>query len=58
MKVRKIKVIQRPKMDATKLAEAHENDKRVLQNAEKKEKKKSRKQQAVDETTNLLSREW
>lgn len=44
-------------MDATKLAEAHENDKRVLQNAEKKEKKKSRKQQAVDETTNLLSRE-
>ena len=57
VKVRKIKVIQRPKIDATKLAEVHENDKRVLQNAEKKEKKKG-KRQAVDETTNLLSREW
>ena len=56
VKVRKIKVIQRPKMDATKLAEVHENDKRVLQNAEKKEKKQ-RKKQNVDEATNLLNRE-
>ena len=56
VKVRKIKVIQRPKMDVNKLAEVHENEKRVLQNAEKKEKKKGRKPVA-DETTNLLSRE-
>jgi len=34
VRVRKIKVIQRPKVDATKLAEMHENDKRILSKAE------------------------
>lgn len=32
----KIKVIQRPKLDATKLAEMHDNEKRILTKAENK----------------------
>lgn len=59
VKVRKIKVIQRPKIDPSKLAEIHDNEKRALQNAEKKEKREKRGKRAekVDEATNLINRE-
>ena len=60
IKVRKIKVIQRPKIDANKLTEMHDHDKRILQNAEKKEKRQKgeRKPKVVeDETVNLLKRD-
>ena len=63
VRVRKIKVLQRPKLDNTKLAEIHENDKRQLGKGEKKpvrgdKKKREGEQQPQDEATNLLSREW
>ena len=36
VRVRKVKVLQRPKIDQTKLQEMHENDKRVLSKADNK----------------------
>lgn len=65
VRVRKVKVIQRPKLDATKLAEMHENDKRTLTKAENRKplrgdrrKKEDVVPQAQDqEAVNLLSRE-
>ena len=58
--MRKIKVIQRPKIDANKLAEMHDNDKRILTKADGKKilKGDKKKKGAVeDEAVNLLSRE-
>jgi len=51
--VRKIKVLQRPKLDNTKLAEIHENDKRQLGKGDKKavrgdKKKREGEQQPQD----------
>ena len=62
IRVRKIKVIQRPKIDSTKLAEMHNNELRILQNAEKKNVRGDRKKKEgpapeAAESTNLLSRE-
>lgn len=62
VRVRKIKVIQRPKVDSVKLAEMHENEKRILTKDEHKKtlkgdrRKKEEAPQAA-ESTNLLSRE-
>lgn len=36
MRVRKVKIIQRPKIDQTKLSEMHENEKRLLTKADGK----------------------
>ena len=64
VRVRKIKVIQRPKIDNTKLAELHDNDKRILSKTDnrkvaKGDRKKKQQPEApkVDEAVNLLSRE-
>lgn len=62
VRVRKIKVIQRPKIDATKLAEMHDNEKRILTKAENKktlkgDRKKKEEAPEAAESTNLLSRE-
>ena len=64
VRVRKVKVIQRPKIDATKLAEMHENDKRILLRAENKktlkrgERGDKKKPEVEDQAAvNLLSRE-
>ena len=62
VRVRKIKVIQRPKVDATKLAEMHDNEKRILTKAENKktlkgDRKKKEEAPEAAESTNLLSRE-
>ena len=60
VRVRKIKVLQRPKLDNTKLAEIHENDKRVLGKGDNKRPKGERgdkkKPQEDNEATNLLNR--
>ena len=59
VRVRKIKVLQRPKLDNTKLAEIHENDKRVLGKGEKRAPKGEKKRndtQPQDEATNLINR--
>ena len=60
VRVRKIKVIQRPKVDQTKLADMHDNDKRTLTKGDGKKALRGdkRKKPAEDnEATNLLSRE-
>jgi len=59
VRVRKIKVLQRPKLDNSKLAEIHENDKRVLGKGEKRGPKGDKKKndtQPQDEATNLINR--
>lgn len=63
VRVRKIKVIQRPKLDATRLSEMHENDKRILTRADLKRGQKGgdkdKKKVEDDAAVNLLSRaEW
>ena len=59
--MRKIKVIQRPKVDPTKLAEMHDNEKRILSKAENKRNlkvgDKTKKPEETNEAVNLLSRE-
>lgn len=45
VRVRKIKVLQRPKLDNTKLAEIHENDKRVLGKGDNKKARGDKKKQ-------------
>ena len=45
VRVRKIKVLQRPKLDNTKLAEIHENDKRVLGKSDSKKPRGDKKKQ-------------
>lgn len=62
VRVRKIKVIQRPKVDSTKLADMHDNDKRNLTKANAKKGAntkglKNKKEEETNEATNLLSRE-
>lgn len=59
VRVRKIKVIQRPKIDNTKLAEVHDNDKRILTKADnRKVMKGPRKVKAEDDgAVNLLHKE-
>ena len=64
VRVRKIKVIQRPKVDSTKLAELHDNDKRILSKVDNRKQAKGergdRKKKPVEEgneAVNLLSRE-
>lgn len=62
IRVRKVKVIQRPKLDSTKLAEMHNNEGRILEKAiNKKILKGDRKKDAQpavvqDEATNLVNR--
>jgi len=58
VKVRKIKVIQRPKIDTTKLSEMHDPEKRILnQNVAKKVGKRGRIEKVVDtEAVNLVNR--
>lgn len=36
VRVRKVKVLQRPKVDQTKLSEMHDNEKRILSKADNK----------------------
>lgn len=59
VRVRKIKVIQRPKIDSTKLADMHDNDKRILTKTDGKKAIRGDKKKKADdnEATNLLSRE-
>ena len=62
VRVRKIKVIQRPKVDSTKLADFHDNDKRTLTKTDGKkairgDRKKRGEGEENNEATNLLSRE-
>jgi small subunit ribosomal protein S3Ae len=55
VKVRKIKVIQRPKVDATKLSEFHDPEKRILTHNVKRVTKKGRVERVVDtEAVNLV----
>jgi len=49
VRVRKIKVIQRPKIDISKLAEMHENDKRILTKAENKKPLKGDRRKKEDQ---------
>lgn len=60
VRVRKVKVIQRPKVDATKLAEMHENERRILEKAENKKllkgDRKKKDAPAADEAVNLVDR--
>ncbi|MCL4113921.1 UNVERIFIED_CONTAM: hypothetical protein GTU68_026618 [Idotea baltica] len=61
VRIRKIKVIQRPKVDSTKLAEMHDNDKRILTKAAEGKKAlrgdKKKKEEDTNEAVNLLNRE-
>lgn len=62
VRVRKIKVIQRPKVDNARLAELHDNDKRILSKTDNRKQAKGerrRKQEpAADESAvNLLHKE-
>ena len=59
VKVRKIKVIQRPKVDSNKLAEMHDNDKRILTKADGKKilKGDKKKRAAEDDAVNLVHKE-
>ena len=58
VKVRKIKVIQRPKIDATKLSEMHNPELRILtQNVKKVTNKKGKVERVVDtEAVNLVNK--
>lgn len=59
VKVRKIKVIQRPKIDNTRLAELHDNDKRILTKTDNKRPVKGDRKKKVEETNeavNLITR--
>jgi len=57
VKVRKIKVIQRPKIDANKLSEMHDPEKRILTQNVQKTTKKGRVERVIDtEAVNLLNR--
>ena len=56
VRIRKIKVIQRPKIDSNKLADMHDNEKRKLK-PNSNPQNKERRAKKVDETTNLLSKE-
>ena len=62
IRVRKVKVIQRPKVDANKLAEMHDNEKRILSKTDNRRvakgerKAKAATQPADQEAVNLLSR--
>ena len=63
VRVRKIKVIQRPKVDNGKLAELHDNDKRILSKTDNRAKPKGERRakkpaaEEGNEAVNLLSRE-
>ena len=66
IRIRKVKVIQRPKVDSTKLAEMHDNERRILSKAENKRNLKGDRKGAAatnapktgdQEAVNLLSRE-
>ncbi len=59
VRVRKVKVIQRPKVDSTKLAEMHDNERRILEKAENKKLLKAdrkKKEGPADEAVNLVNR--
>lgn len=61
VRVRKVKVIQRPKLDSTKLAEMHNNEGRILEKAINKkilkgDRKKDAQPVVQDEATNLVNR--
>ena len=59
VRVRKIKVIQRPKIDNTKLAELHDNDKRILAKTDNRKVMRGERKKKVEdnEAVNLLSRD-
>ncbi len=56
IKIRKVKVLQRPKIDRSKLEEMHNPEKRKLTKADKKTTIKGKKVINVDDSTNLLSK--
>ncbi len=57
VKVRKIKVIQRPKIDATKLSEMHDPEKRILNQNIKKVTRRGKTEKVVDtEAVNLVNK--
>ena len=62
VRVRKVKVIQRPKIDANKLAEMHDPEKRVLTSNTAKRPgvkgKRGEKRVQDTEAVNLLNRDW
>lgn len=57
VKVRKIKVIQRPKVDSSKLAEMHDPEKRILTQNVKKVTRRGKTERVVDtEAVNLVNK--